>query len=235
MSPKNAIQIALFSFNAVTSWASCLAFSMMNRIHSFIMNMFTSTINWFIMVAISALSIVSHSKYWRNPMDVLGNLILDALSTFLTMAGVYQFLKEMLVAVLSFEVWVMRDNIRGHMYAIKAIGNAPSLPQPLQMCIEGYRSSQADILNSLEILESFIITPSIRVRDLAEVNQVLQAYKERLTHLQNSYKAICQGLAFTGIEDERMTMADKWVGALRSWEPPSLPATLTGKEEEIAA
>ncbi|PBL01992.1 hypothetical protein ARMGADRAFT_1005449 [Armillaria gallica] len=118
------------------------------------------------------------------------------------------------------------------MYAIQAIGNIPAIPQPFQMCTEGYRSSQADVLNSLEILYSFIITPTTRVRDLIEVNKVLQAYKERLSHLQSSYKAMCQGLSFTSEDDARMTMAEKWSGAIRGWQPPSLPEALVGQEGE---
>ncbi|PBK73134.1 hypothetical protein ARMSODRAFT_953605 [Armillaria solidipes] len=227
MSPKYATGLS-----AITSWASCLAFSVINNILSFILNMFASTINWSIMVVISASTAISESRCWRDPMDVVGNLILDAFSTFLTMAGLYQILKEAFVALLKFDVWMVRDNIRGQMYAIQAIGSIPAIPQPFQMCTEGYRSSQADILNSLEILYSFIITPSTRMRDLVEVNKVLQAYKERLSHLQNSYKAMCQGLSFTSEEDARMTMAEKWSGAIRGWQPPSLPEALVGQEGE---
>ncbi|KAK0206039.1 hypothetical protein DFS33DRAFT_1272613 [Desarmillaria ectypa] len=244
MSPENSTRNALFSLSTIASWASCLGTrAEIHEQHKLFHSKHVRcpltlqhqqiTVNWSITVIISASSVVSESRCWSDPMDVLWNLILDALSTFLTMAGIYQILKDMLVAVHKFDVWILRDNIRGQMYAIQAIGNVPTLAQPFQMCTEGYRSSQADILNSLEILESFIITPSTRIRDLVQVNEVLHAYKERLTHLQNSYKAMCQGLSFTDEEDERMTMAEKWTRAIRSWEPPSLPATLVGKEAEI--
>ncbi|KAK0498275.1 hypothetical protein EDD18DRAFT_1157011 [Armillaria luteobubalina] len=225
MSPKYA--------SAITSWASCLVFSAINSILSFILNMFASTVNWSIMVVVSVSSAISESRCWRDPMEVAGDLILDALSTLLAMTGLYQILKEAFVALLKFDVWMLRDNIRGQMYAIQAIGNIPAIPQPFQMCTEGYRSSQADILNSLEILYSFIITPSTRMRDLVEVNKVLQAYKERLSHLQNSYKAMCQGLNFTSEEDARMTMAEKWTETIRGWQPPSLPVALVGQEGKV--
>lgn len=51
------------------------------------------------MVVISASSAISESRCWRDPMDVAGNLILDAFSTFLAMTGLYQILKEAFVAV----------------------------------------------------------------------------------------------------------------------------------------
>ncbi|KAG7446069.1 uncharacterized protein BT62DRAFT_1006250 [Guyanagaster necrorhizus] len=128
----------------------------MNKMLSSILSLFATTVNWAVMVVISASSIVSESRL-----------------------GLHKALKEMLVAMLKFDVWMMR---------ISEITSGPDVrASGYGICSSAIlKVSQADMLNSLVILESFIITPSTRVRDLIEVIEVLQAYKERLSHLQSS-------------------------------------------------